>query len=112
MIGTVMPMMSVSWNASVPSSALGTCPVMRRAESVHPRVGDRRDEVRRAGSARADAHADATGRARVALGGVTRALLVPAEHVVQLIGVLRQRVVERHDRAARDAEDRCRRPGG
>ncbi len=74
--------------------------------AVHPRVGDRRDEVRRARSARADAHADAPRRARVALGRVPRALLVPAEHVVQLVGVLRQRVIERHDRAARDAEDR------
>ena len=107
MIGTVMPMMSVSWNASVPSSALPHLPRQGDHRSaIHPRVGDRRDEVRRARSARADAHADATRRARVALGRVTRALLVAAEHVVELVGVLRQRVIERHDRAARDAEDR------
>jgi hypothetical protein len=39
---------------------------------------------------------------------VTCALLVTAEHVMQLIRVLGKRVVERHDRAARDAEDRVR----
>ena len=37
MIGTVMPMMSVSWNASVPSNALETWPVMATngEESIH-----------------------------------------------------------------------------
>jgi hypothetical protein len=76
----------------------------RRA--VHPCVSDRRDEVRRARSARRDAHAhsaSSTG-ARVAFGGVTRALFVPAEHVMQAIAVAVQRVVERHDRAAGYAE--------
>ena len=28
MIGSVIPVISVSWNASVPNSALGTCPVI------------------------------------------------------------------------------------
>ena len=39
---------------------------------VHPRVGDRRDEVRRARARGRDRDADAAGRARVALGHVAR----------------------------------------
>ena len=48
--------------------------------------------------------AHAPGRARVPLGGVPRALFVPAEDVAQLIAVFPHRVIERHDRATGDAE--------
>ena len=70
---------------------------------VHPRVGDRRDEVRRAGPGGRDRDADAAGGARVALGHVAGALLVPREHVAHG-GAARHRVVERQDRAARQPE--------
>ena len=48
---------------------------------VHPRVGDRRDEVRRARAGRRDRDADLARSARVTLGHVPGALLVPREHV-------------------------------
>src|SRR5260221_655054 len=44
-------------------------------------------------------------RSSVTFRGVSRALFVAAEHVMQLFRVLRQRVVEWHDGAAGDAED-------
>ena len=72
---------------------------------VHVGVGDRRDQVGGAGTARRHAHADPPGGLRVALGRVAGALLVPDEDVPDLGGV-HQRVVQRQDRAAGDAEDR------
>ena len=70
---------------------------------VHPGVGDRRHEVRRARPGRGDGDADASRRTRVALGHVTRALLVPGEDVPngRPAG---ERVVQRQDRAAGEPE--------
>ena len=73
--------------------------------AVHPRIGDRRHEIRRARPTCPDAHADLTADARIAFGGVSRALLMTAEHVAQLRAVFPHRVVERHDAAARDTEE-------
>ncbi len=76
----------------------------QQRRAVHHRVGDRRDQVGGAGAAGADANADLPSRAGVALGGVAGALLVPAEHVAQLVAIFPHRIVERHDRAAGDSE--------
>ena len=72
--------------------------------AVHPRVGDRCHEIGRAGPARRDAHTGFSGGARVAFRRVAGALLVTAENVTKAIAILPHRVVERHDRAAGDAE--------
>ena len=66
---------------------------------VHPGVGDRRHEVRRARPRRGDRDPDASGRTRVPLGHVPRALLVPGEDVTHGRPA-RERVVQRQDRAA------------
>ncbi len=71
---------------------------------VHPGVGDRRDEVRRAGARRRDRDADLPRGARVPLGHVACALLVPGEDVPHGRPA-RDRVVRRQDRAAGNAED-------
>ena len=71
---------------------------------VHVRVGDRRDEVGRAGARGRHADADLAGREGVPLGRVSGALLVADEDVPDLLGV-QERVVRREYRAARDAED-------
>ncbi len=68
---------------------------------------DRGDEVRRAGSARAHAHADAAARPRVAVRGVPAALLVADQDVPDL-GVVAEDVVDRQDDAARVAEQDVR----
>ena len=62
------------------------------------------DEVRRARTGRAHAHADAPGDAGVAVRGVGAALLVTDEHVAEL-RVIAEDVVERQDHAARVAEE-------
>ena len=58
-------------------------------DGVHARVGDRRNQVRRAGSRGPECHADLAGCLGVALSGVAGALLVAAEDVPDA------RVVER-----------------
>ena len=104
-IGSVMPQMSASWNASVPISLRPTCPVIATiGHRVQHRVRQRRDEVRRARARRRDADADPPGGLRVPGGGVPRALLVAHEDVAHERGVV-ERVVGREDRAAGDAED-------
>ena len=103
-IGRVMPVVSSSWKASVPirrrAHLAGDADERRR---VHPGVGDRRDEVRRARAGRGDRDADLARGARVALGHVAGALLVPGEHVPDGRSA-RERVVGRQDRAAGDPE--------
>ena len=64
---------------------------MRRGETGHEVGGPR--------SGGGHAHPHAPARAGVAVGRVRRRLLVPHQDVPQL-RVVRQRVVERHDRAA------------
>ena len=71
---------------------------------VHIGVGDGRDEVGRAGPGGRDRDAGPARCRREPLGSVTGTLLVTHEDVTQLAGV-HQRVVEVHDRPARDAED-------
>ncbi len=71
---------------------------------VQHRIGDAGDQVRRAGTGRRNAHSDAPAGPRKPVRGEGRALLVADEYVLQRRAV--QRVVERHDRAARIPEDR------
>ena len=104
-IGSVMPVMSASWKASVPMRSLRTCPVMATSgDRVEVGVGDAGDQVGGAGAAGGGADADLAGGAGVAVGGVRRALLVAHQHVAQLLGVV-EGVVERDGDAAREAED-------
>ncbi len=72
-------------------------------DGVEVGVGDAGHEVGGAGAARGQADADLAGGARVAVGGVHRALLVAHEHVTQLGSVV-QRVVERDHHPAGKAE--------
>ena len=72
--------------------------------TIHPGVGDRSDEVGRAGSTGRDADTGFSGGARVTFGGVPGTLFVTAEDVTQVIAILPHRVVKRHDRAAGNAE--------
>ena len=71
---------------------------------IEERGPDPGDEVGRARAGGAHAHADPTGDAGVAVGGVGAALLVADEDVAQL-GVVAEDVVERQDHAARVAEE-------
>src|SRR5690606_582563 len=73
--------------------------------AVHPGVGDRRDQVRRARTARRDADTDLSTGAGITLGGVPGSLLMAAEYVMELTLVIGERVVEGHDRPAGNAED-------
>ena len=111
-MGSVMPVMSISWNASLPMSAPGTLPVMA---TIGMRVelggGDARDQVGGAGAAGAQADADLAAGAGIAVGRVRRALLVAHQDVADLRVVVPD-VVERQDDAAGVAEDDVRRPGG
>ena len=71
---------------------------------VHQRVGEPRDRVGGA-RPRGDQHAaDLAGGARIALGRVHGALLVPHQDVADLL-LVKQRVVDRQHGAARVAED-------
>ena len=72
-------------------------------DRVEHRGRDAGDQVRRAGAGGRERHADLARGARVAVGHVRRALLVPHEHVADR--VLQQRVVDGHHRAAGVAED-------
>ena len=73
-------------------------------DRVEERRPDAGDEVGRAGTGGAHAHADPARDPRVAVGGVRAALLVADEDVAEL-GVVAQDVVERQDHAARVAEE-------
>src|SRR5581483_11866342 len=70
---------------------------------VHPRVGDRGHEVRRAGPGGRDRDARPAGRTGVALRHVAGALFVAGEHVPDRRAA-RDRVVGGQDRPAGDAE--------
>ncbi len=71
---------------------------------IHQRVGQARDRIGRS-RPRGDKHdARLAGRARIAFGGVNRALFVTHQHVDKLV-VLEQGIVNRQHRAARIAED-------
>ncbi len=72
-------------------------------DRVAERVGKAGDRVGRAGSRRHQHAADLAGRARIALGGVHGALLVPHQDVLDLL-LLEERIVDRQYRTARIAE--------
>ena len=100
-----MPVMSHSWNASVPIRCERTWPVMQTSgvESIQASaIGVTRFVA--PGPGRGDRDADPPGRARVALGHVAGALLVAGEHVAHGRPA-REGVVRRQDRAAGEAED-------
>ena len=69
-------------------------------------VGDRGDEVRRAGTAGGHADADLAGAAGDALGRESAALFVPGQDRAELVGEPRQRLVQRHAASARIGKDR------
>ena len=75
-----------------------------QGRAIHPRVGDRSNQIRRAGSAGGDADTDLSGGAGVTFRSVPSALFVAAENVAQLIAIFPQRVIEGHYRAAGNAE--------
>ena len=111
-IGSVMPVMSISWKASLPMSAPGTLPVMATIGMESScAVAMPVTRLVAPGPRGAQADADLAGGAGVAVGGVGGALLVADQDVAEL-GVVAPDVVERQDHAAGVAEDRRRRPGG
>ena len=73
-------------------------------DRIHQRIGEARDRVGRARPGRHQHDADLAGRARIALGHVRRALLVPHQDVPHLV-LLEDRVVHRQHRAAGIAEN-------
>ncbi len=102
-IVSVMPAISVSWNASRADQVLrhlaGDADQRNR---IHHRRGDAGDEIGRAGTGRRDRDPDPAAGARIAVGHVRGALFVPDQHVANR--VIEQRVVGRQDGAARVAE--------
>ena len=102
-IGIVMPEMSASWKPSVPIRSVRTWPVRNTVGTLSIiGVGDRGDQVGRAGPARGERNTDTAARLGVALRGVAGALLVPALHMADAPVV--ERVVGREVGAARDPE--------
>ena len=71
---------------------------------IHQRVGQRRHHVGGAGSRGHQHHAGLAGRARIALGGVAGALLVPHQDVLDL-ALLENLVIDRKHGAAGIAEE-------
>jgi len=74
-------------------------------DAVHVRVGDRGDEIRRAGTGGGHAHAGLAGRARVTVRHEGAALFVTGQDGADLLGA-GEALVELHGRAARVGEDR------
>ncbi len=74
-------------------------------DRVAQRIGQAGDRVGRARARRHQHAADLAGRARIAFGGVHRALLVAHQDVADAVLRLEQRVVDRQHRAAGIAED-------
>ena len=72
-------------------------------DRIHQRVGEAGDGVGGAGAGGDEQHADLAGRARIALGGMRRALLVAHENMLHLL-LMEEHVIDRKDRAARIAE--------
>lgn len=74
-------------------------------DAVHVRVGDRGDEVRRAGTGGRHAHAGLAGRARVTVRHEGAALFVTGQDGADLLGA-GEALVQLHGGAARVGEDR------
>ena len=105
MIGSVIPEMSASWNASDPIEARPTCPVIATigTESMYASaIGVTR--LVAPGPDVAMHTPTLPGRLRVSLCGMSGALLVADKDMPDSCGV-EQRVVGRQDRPAGDAED-------
>ena len=102
--GSAMPTISVSWKASLPSSARGTLPVMATigTESIMA-VARPVTRLMAPGPRGRDRDAHAAGCAAVAVGRVRAALLMADEDVAQR--ELAQHVVDGQDRPAGVAED-------
>ena len=73
-------------------------------DGIAQRVGQAGDRVGRARPGGDQHAADLAGRARIALGGMHRALLVPHQDVAHLV-LLEQRIIDRQHRAAGIAEN-------
>ena len=102
--GSVMPVMSISWNASLPIKRLPTCPVMQTIGDESSMAVARPVTMLVApGPDVAMATPDPSGRAGIAVGHVRRALLVAYQRVADR--VVEQRVIGGENRAARIAED-------
>ena len=103
--GRVMPTVSHSWNASWPIACVGTWPVRTTIgiESMYA-VAMPVTALVTPGPGRDQRDADLVRRARIAVGRVHGALLVPHEDVLDLV-LLEELVVDVEDRAARIAED-------
>ena len=80
----------------------GDCDNRRR---VHVGARNAGDQVRRAGAAGREAHADFAARARITVGRVCGALLVTGQHMVNFIPVLVKCIINIQNRAARITED-------
>ncbi len=100
-----MPTVSHSWKASLPIRWVGTWPVMQTIgmESISASVRPVTALVA-PGPEVTSTHADLAGRARIAFGGMDRALLVADEDVLDAI-LLEQLVIDRQHGAARIAEN-------
>ena len=106
MIGSVTPVMSVSWKASLPINLLPTCPVMQTiGDESSMAVAMPVTMLVAPGPEVATATPTCPGRAGEPVGHVRRALLVADQDVPDR--VLGHRVVGRQNRAARIAEDRA-----
>ena len=104
-IGSVMPLMSISWKASLPRSAPGTLPVSATMGTESSwAVAMPVTRLVAPGPRRPEADTDAAAGASVAVGSVCGSLLVADEDGAQL-GVVGPDVVERQDDATGVAED-------
>ena len=99
-----MPNVSASWNASLPMSLRGDLAGDGDdRDRIHHRVHQAGDQVGGAGTGGGAADADFAGGARVAFGGEGGILLVPDQHVADVVVV--QGVIEGQGDAAGIAED-------
>ena len=100
-----MPVMSISWNASVPLDLAGDAlPVTQPPSgSIEHRGRDAGDEVCSARAAGCDGDTHLARRARIAICHVRGSLLEAHEDVVN--GKLAQRIIDRQNCAAGIAED-------
>ena len=73
-------------------------------DRIHQRIGQRGDHVGRARPRRDERNARLAGRARIALGGMARALLMANEDVLDGL-LLENLVIDRQHRAARITEN-------
>ena len=103
-IGRVIPKMSTSWKASVPISGLATWPVIATIGTLSRNaLAIPVTRLVAPGSRGREAHAGLAGDPAIGIGGERRGLFMTDEDVLQARAG--QRIIDRHDRAARIAED-------